>query len=169
LHCLPGVVLALVPAQGMVVGDFDQNDPNAVGIFDPHLDQAPWLQLGRLCDGHVGCCKSTVLGGRLTDLQPECQALRALLCLTRYLQQPVPEEEDDPRLLRWAELAKDRKPEDVAVERLRPPRIRRSQQDTAAQYLHGAILVWADRVRRTSEIGCLKEPLKRTILSALCP
>ena len=150
----------------MVVGDLDQDDPNAVGIFDPHLDQPPWLQPGRLCDGHVGRCKSMVLSGRVTDLQPQRQALGALLRLTRYLQQPVPEEEDDPRLLRWAELAEYREPEDVAVERLRPPRIRRSQEDTAAQYLHGAILVRADRARRTSQIGCLEGPLNRTVLSA---
>src|SRR5215212_1873179 len=138
---LPGVASTLVPAQGMVIGNLDQSDSNAVGVLDPHLDQPPWLQLGRLCDGHVGRRESTVLSGRITDLQPHRQPLRALLSLTRYLEQPVPQEEDDPRLLRWAEFAVYRQPEDVAVERLGPPRIRRSQQDTAAQNLHGAIVV----------------------------
>jgi hypothetical protein len=130
----------------MVVGNLDQSDSNAVGVLDPHLDQAPWLQLGRLCDGHVGRRKSMVLSGRVTDLQPQRQPLGAVLCLTRHLEQPVSQEEDDPRLLRWAELAVHRESEDVAVERLGPPRIRRSQQYTAAQDLHGAIVVQPDRV-----------------------
>jgi hypothetical protein len=32
-----------VTAERVTVGNLDQDDPDAVGVLDPHLDQAPWL------------------------------------------------------------------------------------------------------------------------------
>src|SRR3954467_1214949 len=109
---------ALVAAEGMVVGDFHESDTYAVGIFDPHLDQSPRLSSGRLCDRHAGGRQAIVLRGDVPHLQPERQTHRWLLGLTGDLQQPVSQEEDDPRTLWRAELPVHGEAEDVAVERL---------------------------------------------------
>ena len=59
---------ALVAAEGMVVGDLHDNDSHAVGICDPHLDQAPRLPSGRLCHRHAGGGKPIVLHGDVPHL-----------------------------------------------------------------------------------------------------
>ena len=131
---------ALVAAEGMVLGDLDQDDPDAVRVLDPHLDEAPRFQPGRPADRHAGRREAGVLGGDVAHLQPERQAVRVLGRPAGHLQQPVAEEVDDPPLLRRAELAVDGQPEHIAVERPRPLGIGRAQQDAAAQHLHGGIL-----------------------------
>jgi hypothetical protein len=54
--------VALVSPERMVVWDFDEGDPNVVGIHDPHLDQAPCLapRFAENCD--PGVQQSAMLG-----------------------------------------------------------------------------------------------------------
>ncbi len=136
-----------VAAEWMVVGDFHESDSHAIGICDPHLDQSPWLPSGRLSNRHAGGRKPLMLRSDIPHVQPERQTHRWRLGLTGDLQQPVSQEEDEPRSLRWAELPVHGEAEDVAVERLGPRRIRRSQQDAAAQHLHAGILAQPTGVR----------------------
>ena len=70
---------ACVAAKWMVVGDFHESDSHAVGIFDPHLEQSPWLPSGRLCDRHAGGRKPLVLRRDIPHLHPERQTYRWLL------------------------------------------------------------------------------------------
>src|SRR3954453_10445714 len=78
---------ACVAAQRMVLGDFHESDSEAVGIFDPHLDQSPGLPSGWLCDRHAGGRKPLVLRGDVPHLHPERQTHRWLLGLTGDLEQ----------------------------------------------------------------------------------
>ncbi len=61
---------ALVTAKGVILRDFHESDPHAVGIFDPHLDQSPGLSPGRLQDRHAGGRKAIVFSGDVPYLQP---------------------------------------------------------------------------------------------------
>src|SRR4051794_35673470 len=80
---------ACVAAEWMVVGDFHESDSEAVGIFDPHLDQSPWLPSRRLCDRHASGPKPLVLRSDIAHLHPERETHRWLLGLTGDLKQAV--------------------------------------------------------------------------------
>lgn len=54
---------ALVAAEGVIVGDFDRNDLDAVGVFNPHFDQPPQLRPWRLCGNRADRHKTIVFGG----------------------------------------------------------------------------------------------------------
>jgi hypothetical protein len=45
---------SLVTAERVADGDFDQDDPDAIRILDPHLDQSPWLDRGFPDDRYTG-------------------------------------------------------------------------------------------------------------------
>ena len=101
----------------MTGGNLDQDDPGAVGILDPHLDQAPGLR-GRLPhDRDAGRGQPGVLGVNIADLDPDHhrgpgRAGRA----PRDLEQPLAEEEHQPGIVGRAELAVDGQAEQVTVE-----------------------------------------------------
>src|SRR3954452_15312854 len=58
----------LIAAKGMVLRNLYHGDPDAIRIFDPHLDQAPRFQAGRLDYGHAGAGQPIVLVADVADL-----------------------------------------------------------------------------------------------------
>ena len=46
----------------MIGGNLDQDDLDAVGVLDPHLDQSPGLRRGLPDDRDAGCGQPAVLG-----------------------------------------------------------------------------------------------------------
>jgi hypothetical protein len=51
--------------------NLDQDDPDAVGIFDPHLDQAPRLGYRFPHYRDSGRSQPGVLGANVADLDPD--------------------------------------------------------------------------------------------------
>jgi hypothetical protein len=113
----------------MISRNLDQDDPDAVRIFDPHLDQAP--RLGHRFPHYrdSGRSQPGVLGVNVADLDPDHhrpsgQAGR----VPGDLKQPLPEEEHQPGIVRRAELPVDAKAQQVTVEaRLRSRSLGRSR------------------------------------------
>ena len=55
----------------MVGGNLDQNDPDAVGVLDPHLDQAPGLGYWFPHDRDSARGQPGMLGVNIPDLDPD--------------------------------------------------------------------------------------------------
>ena len=55
----------------MIGGNLDQDDADAVGVLDPHLDQAPRLCCGLPDDADSGRGQPGVLGADIPDLDPD--------------------------------------------------------------------------------------------------
>ena len=124
----------------MVSGNLDQDDPDAVGVLDLHLDQAPWLGYRLPYDRDSGRGQPGVLGVHVADLDPDHhrpsgQAGR----VPGDLKQPLPEEEHQPGIVRRAEFPVDGQAEQVTVEAAAAAQVAGAQQDPAAQNVHAAI------------------------------
>jgi len=121
-------------------GNLDQDDPDAVRVLYPHLDQAPGLR-GRLPhDQDAGRGQPGVLGVNIADLDPDHHrgpgsAGRA----PRDLEQPLAEEEHQPGIVRRAELPVDGQAEQVTVEAAAAVQVAGAQEDPAAQNVHATI------------------------------
>jgi hypothetical protein len=88
--------------------NFDQDDPDAVGVLDPHLDQAPglgnWLPRNR----DSGRGQPGMLGVNIADLDPDHhRAAGRAGRVPGDLEQPLAEEEHHPGIIRRAELPVD--------------------------------------------------------------
>ena len=59
----------------MTGGNLDQDDPDAVGVLDPHLDLALWLRYWLPYDRDSGGGQPGVLGVNVADLEPEAPAV----------------------------------------------------------------------------------------------
>jgi hypothetical protein len=55
----------------VIGGNLDQDDADAVGVLDPHLDQAPRLCCGLPDDGDSGRGQPGVLGADIPYLDPD--------------------------------------------------------------------------------------------------
>lgn len=76
----------------------------------------------------------------ITNLQPDPKrAWRLGWGHSGDLEQALPKEEDQARVVRRPELAVDRETEDVAVEAAAAFRVGRAQEYSAAQHVHGLI------------------------------
>jgi hypothetical protein len=124
----------------MISRNLDQDDPDAVRIFDPHLDQAP--RLGHRFPHYrdSGRSQPGVLGVNVADLDPDHhrpsgQAGR----VPGDLKQPLPEEEHQPGIVRRPELPVDGQAEQVTVEAPAAVQVAGAQQDPAAQNVHAII------------------------------
>ena len=133
--------LARVAAQRVAGGDLDQDDPDAVGVLDPHLGQSPGLFGGLAQHPGPGRGQAAVLGPDVPYLQPDHdRAPGRPGGVTGHLKQSLAEEEHHAGIAGGPELAVHRQAEHVAVEPPAPVRVGRAQQDAAAQDLHPAIL-----------------------------
>jgi hypothetical protein len=126
-----------VAAQGVMVGNLDQDDPDAVGVLDPHLDQSPGLGHGFPDDGDAGCREPRVLGADIPHLDPDHHRRPGRTGrVPGDLEQSLAEEEHHPGILGRAELTVDGQAQHVAVEAAAPVQVAGPQQDPAAQNLH---------------------------------
>jgi hypothetical protein len=126
-----------VTAQGVTAGHLDQDDADAVGVLDPHLDQSPGLGHGFPDDGDAGCGQPRVLGVDIPHLDPDHHRPPGRTGRAPGdLEQSLAEEEHHPGILRRAELPVDGQAQHVAVEAAAPVQVAGPQQDPAAQNLH---------------------------------
>ncbi len=91
----------------MVSGNLDQDDPDAVGILDLHLDQAPRLGYRIPHDRDSGRGQPDVLGVHVR-LDPDHHRVPGRVSrMPGDLEQPLAEEEHQPGIVRRAELPVD--------------------------------------------------------------
>ena len=124
----------------MIGGNLDQDDPDAVGVLDPHLGQAPGLG-GRLPDDRdSGRGQPGVLGVDIPHLDPDHhRAPGRAGRVPGDLEQPLAEEEHHPGIVRRTELPVDGQAQQVAVEAAAAVQVAGPQQDPAAQNVHATI------------------------------
>src|SRR4051812_14694597 len=98
----------------MVLRNLHEHDLYAVGVADPHLDQAPRLVARLADDRYARSEESLVFGNDVTDLQPQLEVRRRRLPRSRsgHLQEGAAEEEDHTS----AELPVDRKTQGLSIE-----------------------------------------------------
>jgi hypothetical protein len=124
-----------------VIGrNLDQDDPEAVGVLDPHLGQAPGLG-GRVPDDlDSGRGQPGVLGVNIPHLDPDHHRVPGRTGrVPGDLEQPLADEEHDPGVVRRTELAVDGQAQQVTVEAAAPVQVAGPQQDPAAQNVHATI------------------------------
>jgi hypothetical protein len=92
----------------MTGGNLDQDDPDAVGVLDPHLGQPPGLGHRFPDDRYPGRGQPGMLGADISYLDPDHQrAPRSTGRVAGDLKQSLAEEEHHPWMSRRAELAVD--------------------------------------------------------------
>ena len=125
----------------MIGGYFDENDPDAIGVLDPHLGQSPGL-CGRFTqDVNASRSEPVVLGVNVPYLEPDHhRAPRSARRVPGDFQEAWAEEEHHRGISRRAELPVDGQPQHVAVETAASIQVGGAQQDPATQYLHTFIL-----------------------------
>jgi len=97
--------------------NLDQDDPDAVGVLDPHLGQAPGLRSRLPHNRDSGRGQPGVLGVNIPDLDPDHhRAPGPPGAVPGDLEQPLAEEEHQPGIVRRAKLAVDGQAEQVTVE-----------------------------------------------------
>jgi hypothetical protein len=121
-------------------GNLDQDDPDAVGVLDPHLDQAPWLRYRLAYDRDSGGGQPGVLGMNVADLDPDHhRAPGRPGRVPGDLEQPLAEVEHQPGIVRRAEFPVDGQAEKVTVEAAAAVQVAGAQQNPAAQNVHATI------------------------------
>ena len=124
----------------MTGGNLDQDDPDSIGVLDPHLDQAPGLDCGFPDDRDSGCGQPGVLGVDIPYLDPDHhRAPGRAGRVPGDFEQPRAEEEHHAGIVRRAELPVDGQAQDVAVEAAAAVQVARAQEDPAAQNVHATI------------------------------
>jgi hypothetical protein len=130
--------LAVTPVAGRGGEDdrrnLDQDDLDAIGVLDPHLDQAPRLGYGPPDDGNPGRGQPGVLGVDIPYLHPDHHRLPGRARpVPGDLKQAGAKEEHHPGIVRRAELAVDGQAQYVAVEAAATVQVAGPHQDPAAQ------------------------------------
>jgi Domain of unknown function (DUF1707) len=129
-----------VTAERVIGGNLDQDDPDAIGILDPHFGQAPGLG-GRLPDDRdSGRGQPGVLGADIPYLDPDHHRTpgRAVR-VPGDLEQPLAEEEHHPGIVGGTELPVNGQTQHVAVEAAAAAQIGGPHEDPAAQNVHATI------------------------------
>ena len=57
----------------MIGGHLDEDDPNPIGILDPHLGEPPGLRSGLAHDPHASRRQAVTLGVDVPHLEPDHQ------------------------------------------------------------------------------------------------
>jgi len=117
----------------VVGGDFHQNDPDAVGILDPHLGQSPWLGYGLTQHAHARRQQPLVLGGEISHLEPDHDAgPGSAITAPRHFEKASAQKEDQAGIAGCAELAVNREAQHIPVKLVASAQAGRTQQDPAA-------------------------------------
>ena len=121
----------------MTGGNLDQDDPDAVGVLDPHLNQSPGLGHGFPDDRCSGRSQPGMLLADIPDLNPDHhRAPCSASGVPGDLKQSLAKEEHHPRMVWRAELPVDSQAQHVAVEAETAVQVARADEDPAAQNVH---------------------------------
>ena len=124
----------------MISRNLDQNDPDAVGVLDLHLDQAPRLWLPVPARSGLRPQPAERARVNIADLDPDHHRAPGLVGrVPGDLEQSLPEEEHQPGIVRRAELPVDGRAEQVTIEAAAAVQVAGPQQDPAAQNVHATI------------------------------
>jgi hypothetical protein len=124
----------------VIGGNLDQDDPDAVGVLDPHLGQAPRLRSWLPDDRDAGRGQPGVPGLDLADLDPDHhRAPGRAGRVPGDLEQPLAGEEHQPGIVRRPELPVDGQAQQVTVEAAATAQVAGAQQDPAAQNVRATI------------------------------
>ena len=118
--------------------NLDQDDPDAVGVLDPHLDESPGFGHGFPDDRYSGRGQPGMFLAHIPYLDPDHH--RVPWSTSRVpgdLEQSLAEEEHDARMVRRAELPVDSQAQHVAVEAKAAVQADGAHEDPAAQNVHG--------------------------------
>ena len=124
----------------MIGRNLDQDDPDAVGVLELHLDQTPGLR-SRLPDNRDSSrSQPDMLGVNIPDLDPDQhRAPGRAGRVPGDLEQPLAEEEHQSGIIRRAELPAGGQAQQVTVEAAAAIQAAGAQQDPAAQNVHATI------------------------------
>ena len=124
----------------MVGGNLDQDDPDAVGVLDPHLDQAPGLR-SRLPDNRdSGRSQPDMLGVNIPDLDPDQhRAPGRAGRMPGDLEHPGRGKNSSPGSSGGPNSRQIRQAQQVTVEAAAAVQAAGAQQDPAAQNVHATI------------------------------
>ena len=121
----------------MTGGNLDQDDPDAVGVLDPHLDQSPGLGQGFPGDRYSCRGQPGMLLAYIPYLDPDQHRLpRSTSRVPGDLKQSLAEEEHHARMVGRAELPVDGQTQHVAVEAEAAVQVAGAHEDPAAQNVH---------------------------------
>ena len=124
----------------MTGGNLDQDDPDAVGILELHLGQAPGLGGWLSHDRDSGGGQPGVLGVNVADLDPDHHRVPGRAGrVPGDLEQPLAEVEHQPGIVRRAEFPVDGQAEQITVEAAAAAQVAGAQQDPAAQNVQAFI------------------------------
>ncbi len=83
----------------MISRDFNEDDPDAIGVLDPHLGQSPWLGYWLTQNASTSRSQPLMLSVNVSNLQPDHHRLPAGTGrVPGYLQEPGSEKEDHARI-----------------------------------------------------------------------
>ena len=124
----------------MIGGNLDQDDPDAIGVLDPHLDQSPRLCCGFPDDADSGCDQPGVLGVDIPFLDPDHHRVPGRAGrVPGNFEQSRAQEEHHSGIVPRAELPVDGQAQDIAVEAAAALQVAGAQEDPAAQNIHATI------------------------------
>ncbi len=145
----------------MIAGDFNENDPDTVGVLDPHLGQPPGLRYRLTQNANASRSQPLTLGVHVPHLQPDHHRVpRSAGPVPGDLEEPWAEKEHQSRIGRRTELPVDRQTQHIPVEMMGSAQVGGAQQDPAAQYLYTAILAAAPdwNAARSAEFWARQPP-----------
>ena len=120
----------------MIGGNLHEDNPDAVGVLDPHLNQSG-AQYEHPTDRYPGRRQSGMLLQDIPHLDSDHQrAPRRAECVSADPEQSLAEEENHPGAVRRAELPVDGQAQDVAVEAEASVRVAGEDEDPAAYNVH---------------------------------
>jgi hypothetical protein len=127
-------------AEWVIGGNLDQDDPDAVGVLYPHLDQAPRLCCWLSDDRDSGGGEPNMLRVDISYLDPDHHRTPWRGgCMSGDLEETGAEKEHRTGIFRRAELSVDGQAHDVAVEATAAVQVAGAQENPAAQNVHATI------------------------------
>jgi hypothetical protein len=121
-----------------VIGrNFHENDPDAVRVLEPHLDQSPGLDRGGSQNVNASPSQPLMLSMNVPHLEPDHHRVPGRARgAPGYLKQSRTEEEHHGGISRRTELPVNRQAQHVPVEATAPVQVGGPKQNPATQYVH---------------------------------
>jgi hypothetical protein len=121
-----------------VIGrNLDENDPDAVRVLEPHLDQSPGLSNGGSENASASRSQPLMLSMNVPHLEPDHHRVPGRArSAPGHFQESRTEKEHHGRISRRTELPVDRQTQHVPVKAPAPVQVGGPKQNPATQYVH---------------------------------